>query len=311
MAIDVINNPNKHWLIVIIGKIKDFILIVWSFVIKCFYGIGRFIKRIWKILVSLAALIIIVAAATWGYNYYNHTYIPKKLLNDAIADIESKLNSKNDSIKLKYAFNILHTDYAWGYDNVNDEEIRDRLTSKIKEAFKLIEDKAYAGNARCQFALGQLYYHENDYVDNDNTKAVYWWNEAAQQGYTKAYNNVGIAYKEGIGVKVDLRLAVEWLKKGAEAGEDFAQRNYGDLYMEGVKVKVGTHKETYTTRDFQGNHYIRTYFSGYSMFYIYPKTVDDYEILIVKDIEQAKYWWKKSAVQGNKEAKERLQKIYN
>ena len=81
--------------------------------------------------------------------------------------------------------------------------------------------------------------------------------------------------------------------------------------MDGVKVKVGSHQETYTTRDYQGSHYIREYFSGYSMFYVYPKTVDDYETLIVKDIEQAKYWWKKSAAQGNEAAKERLQQIYN
>ena len=34
MAIDInINNQNKHWLLVILGKIKDFILAVWSFVV--------------------------------------------------------------------------------------------------------------------------------------------------------------------------------------------------------------------------------------------------------------------------------------
>ena len=28
-------------------------------------------------------------------------------------------------------------------------------------------------------------------------------------------------------------------------------------------------------------------------------------------VDQAKYWWKKAAAQGNEKAKERLQKIYN
>lgn len=298
MAIDInINNQNKHWLLVILGKIKDFILAVWSFIVKSLKGVGRFIKRIWKILVGLAALIIIIAAGAWGYDYYNNTYIPEKLLSEAVADIKSKFNSKNDSIKLEYAFNILHTDYAWGYDNVNDEEIRDRLSSNVKAAFKLVEDKAYAGNLRCQFVLGQFYYQENDYI-----KAVYWWNEAAQQGYTRAYNNVGIAYKNGIGVNVDLRLAIEWLKKGAEAGENFAQRNYGDLYMEGVQIQVGSHKKLRPGYDP----------SIYNKYDLYAwEDVPDYETLIVKDIEQAKYWWKKSAAQGNETAKERLQQIYN
>ena len=44
--------------------------------------------------------------------------------------------------------------------------------------------------------------------------------------------------------------------------------------------------------------------------YVYQVTVPDYKTLIPKDIEQAKYWWKKSAAQGNEQAKERLQKIY-
>lgn len=300
MAIDInINNQNKHWLLVILGKIKDFILAIWSFVVKCLKGVGRFIKRIWKILIGIAALIIIIAAGAWGYDYYNNTYIPEKLLSEAVDDIESKFYSKNDSIKLEYAFYILRTDYDWRYDNVNDEDIRDRLTSKIKEAFKLVEDKAYAGNARCQFALGQIYFHDNDYIDNDNSKAVYWWNEAAQQGYTLAYNNVGIAYKEGIGVNKDLRLAIEWLKKGAEAGEDFAQCNYGDLFKDGVKVHSGSHIEKVP-------QYSLDYCYGYERV-----TVQDSTILLQKDIEQAKYWWKKAAAQGNEKAKNALQQIYN
>ena len=44
--------------------------------------------------------------------------------------------------------------------------------------------------------------------------------------------------------------------------------------------------------------------------YVYLEEVDDYETLVPKDIEQAKYWWKKAAAQGNEVAKERLQKIY-
>jgi TPR repeat protein len=73
-----------------------------------------------------------------------------------------------------------------------------------------------------------------------------------------------------------MRKAVMWLKKAAELGSDYGQRNYGDLFMEGVKITVGTHTE----------------------------------VLVPKDIEQAKYWWKKAAAQGNEVAKDRLQKLY-
>ncbi len=150
-----------------------------------------------------------------GYVYYSKEYIPKKRLDEAIADIEGKFKSKNELIKINTAANILKTDYDWGYNGVSNSVISYRISHHIKSAFKLIEGKAYEGKAYYQFGLGQLYYHDNDNVENDNTKAVYWWNEAAKQGYTQAYNNVGIAFKEGIGVNKDLRIAVKWLKKGA------------------------------------------------------------------------------------------------
>ena len=121
-----------------------------------------------------------------------------------------------------------------------------------------------------------------------------------------------MSYKEGYGVEVDLRKAVHFLKLGAEAGEDFAQRNYGDLFLEGVKVKIGSHKEEYTTMEFQySENYKRSYYTNDGRkVYVKEREVDDFEILNKKDIEQAKYWWKKSAAQGNEVAKERLQKIY-
>ena len=39
--------------------------------------------------------------------------------------------------------------------------------------------------------------------------------------------------------------------------------------------------------------------------------VPDYEVLLEKDIEQAKYWWGKAAEQGHSGAIDALQKIYN
>lgn len=127
-------------------------------------------------------------------------------------------------------------------------------------------------------------------MEEDFAKAAYWWNEAANQGYVRAYNNLGMLYKLGIGVNVDLRLAVEYLRKGAEAGEHWAQRNYGDLFMEGVLIKIGSHKERYTSPTYEGSDYIKYYNNGDRYVYLYEKDVDDYETLVPKDIETAKSW---------------------
>lgn len=313
MAIDInINNQNKHWILVVLSKIKEVSLLLLGFIVTCIKFLGRFIKRIWKILVGLAALIMIVIGCIWGYDYYNNVYLPEKLLNEAVADIESKFNSKDDSIKCEYAYNILLTDYDWKYENVSNDELYLGIAYLSDDAFKYIESKAYEGNAKCQYRLGQLYSHKNNTIENNLEKAVYWWNEAAQQDYIQAFNNLGVAYKDGIGVNQDLRKAVEYLKRGAEAGEDWAQRNYGDLFVQGVSVKVGSHKETKKTTGYCNGEKISEYYDYKTMDFIrvYRVEVDDYEEIIPKDITQAQKWWKKAAAQGNEVAKERLQKIY-
>jgi TPR repeat protein len=159
-----------------------------------------------------------------------------------------------------------------------------------------------------------VYYHGKFGQERDEDKAAYWWNEAAQNGYVRAYNNIGIAYKKGIGVKIDLKKAVEWLKKGAETGYDYAQKNYGDMFRDGVKIKIGTHKETRSTTNYiYGDKVIRVVWDGRisSHRYYYWEEVDDSLTLVPKDIEKAKYWWKKAAEQGHSGAKENLEKIYN
>lgn len=274
MAIDVnINNQNKHWILIVLEKIKVAVLAIWRFVALIFgtvwslivrfcKGVVWLFKKIWKVLVALIVLAGLVLVSIWGYNAYN--------LKKAVAEIESRFYSDNDSIKIECAYDILQK-----FDS--DYKMRKYLHKYCTEAFEVIESKAYEGNPKCQFWLGRVYYYAFGICTKDDERAVYWMNEAAQQGYVRAYYNMGVAYRYGIGVKVDMRKAIEFLKKGAEAGEAWAQVNYGDLLVEGVTVEKG---------------------------YLW------YETILPKDIEQAKYWWKKAAAQGNEEAKDRLQKIY-
>ena len=282
-------------------------------------SVRKFKKIFFKVLKAIVILVLIgctIWGAVAGYTYYTEEYIPEKRLNEAVADIVQKYHNSNDSVKYLLAKDIITIGKDWEYDKVDNDEISEKLSYLRKEAFAFIEKKAYSGDPRYQYELGQIYRWAGtkySYVEEDLTKAAYWWNEAANQGYVRAYNNLGIAYKLGQGVNVDLRLAVEYLRKGAEAGEDWAQRNYGDLFLEGIKVKCGSHKEEYTTMEYQyANNYKRSYYtSDYRTVYVKERIVDDYEELIPKDIEQAKSWWKKSAAQGNEVAKERLQKVYN
>lgn len=269
------------------------------------------LKLAGKVLLALSIVALLVAAGTWGYSYYYDEYLPEKRLDEACKDILYKLHSNQDSIRLQYSKKILWNDEKWGYDNVDDRDLRIRLMSYRDEAFRYIENEAYNNNASAQYTLGQLYFFADNYVRQDTTKAVYWWNEALKQEYIPAYNNLGLAYEEGLGVEKNMRKAVDILKMGAEKGEPYAQANYGRMYRDGVTIKVGSHKETRTTHNYMSDR-IREYWDNTreQTMYVYMVDVDDYEVLIPQDIEQAKYWWQKAAAQGNEYAKELLQKVY-
>lgn len=141
------------------------------------------------------------------------------------------------------------------------------------EALKHIEDGANAGDPACQYALGNLYADQDDFVADDCVKAAYLWNEAAQKGFTKAFGKIGVAYLEGNGVEKDIKLAVEWIAKGAKAGDNVAQYYYGIMCRDGV--------------------------------------TDGSDVLVEVDPKQAEQWWQRSGGQGNTASKAILQQLYN
>lgn len=242
----------------------------------------------------IVGIFVFVALAIGGIilgNYLHDIYIPEKRLERTMYRIIQKFNSEDT--RVEYAHYILQKKHDWGCKNfyykyngwyTTNEYISSKLQRLYGEdALKVIENKAYQGDAKCQFDLGTIYYldyysddypifnsdpykkypyekYQKDYNRNQD-KAAYWWLESAKSGYIRAFYYIGMCYKHGFGVNRDMNKATEWLQLGAEAGEPWAQKNYGDLFIN-------------------------------------------------SDIEQAKYWWKKSAAQGNEDAKERLQKIY-
>ena len=292
-------------------------------------------KRVGKVALGLTVVAVVFTAGAWGYSYYYDDYLPEKRLDEVCTDVLNKMHSSDKNVRIEYCRKILlnssafnYDEETWGYDHVSDTRITERLSQYRNEAFRTIESEAYNGNPDCQYLLGRIYighivdqrlsvggrtYPQREYsIEPDTVKAIYWWNEAAKQDYIPAFYKIGYAYENGIGVQQNIRKAVEYYKIGAEKGDASAQANYGCLFRDGVKVKVGSHKEEYTTMDFQyANEYKRSYYtSDDRKVYVKERDVDDYEVLIPQDIEKAKYWWQKAAEQGNRHAKELLQQVY-
>ena len=55
-------------------------------------------------------------------------------------------------------------------------------------------------------------------VLQDYAEAVKWYRLAAEQGYAKAQNNLGVRYENGEGVLQDYAEAMKWYRLAAEQG---------------------------------------------------------------------------------------------
>ena len=61
-------------------------------------------------------------------------------------------------------------------------------------------------------------YDEGQGVTQDDKAAFEWFKKAAEQGYAKAQNSLGVMYSEGQGVTQDDKVAFMWYQKGQNKG---------------------------------------------------------------------------------------------
>lgn len=72
-----------------------------------------------------------------------------------------------------------------------------------------------------------------EYLDKgDYTKAMVYAKKSASNGYYGGYTLVGLMYKHGQGVKVDIEESYRWIKKGAELGDAIAMMEEGLYYFD-------------------------------------------------------------------------------
>ena len=78
-----------------------------------------------------------------------------------------------------------------------------------KKAFALFMQRALNGEAKAMNAVG-LQYAKGLGVDSNFTSATYWLKQAATNGYTKAFVNIGMLYKHRLADSTDLDTAYRY-----------------------------------------------------------------------------------------------------
>ncbi|HJL51231.1 MAG TPA: tetratricopeptide repeat protein, partial [Arenicellales bacterium] len=105
-------------------------------------------------------------------------------------------------------------------------------------ALTLCGELAEAGSVSDQLRVAQMYYFGQG-TRKDLTKAVEWFQLAADNGSPDAQERLGILYENGEGVNQDFERAVYWYERAVEGGSVVveARNNLAVMYEQGRGVE--------------------------------------------------------------------------
>ena len=83
-------------------------------------------------------------------------------------------------------------------------------------------EAAKQGHAGAQYNLARLY-DDGRGVDQNDEKAMRWYEKAAVQGHVDAQFNLATMYKDGQGMDQSDSMAMRWFAKAAAQGDEEAQ----------------------------------------------------------------------------------------
>lgn len=86
-----------------------------------------------------------------------------------------------------------------------------------------IKDRASLGDADAQFKLAIDSKYGLGCVEQSDTHALWWFEQAAELGHPEAQINMGLIYANGEGVDRDLDKALYWYSKAAAQGNGLAR----------------------------------------------------------------------------------------
>lgn len=115
------------------------------------------------------------------------------------------------------------------------EDVQQAFKDKdYKQAFKLIQPYAEAGDVVAQYNLAMMF-AEGDGTNVNDKKAVYWYIKAAKNGHMRAQNNLGLRYHDGKGVDVDEHMSLYWFVEASKQGHLPSVFNIASIHSELVK----------------------------------------------------------------------------
>ena len=157
------------------------------------------------------------------------------------------------------------------------------------QEFAELQKKATTGDAQAQLNLGMMY-RDGVGVPKDTAKAAEWYQKAAAQGEAKAQFHLGVRYGLGDGLQKDAAKAAEWYQKAAAQGEARAQYNLGSMHDRGEGVPQDAAKALVWYQKAAAQGQVNAQFN-LGLMYNRGEGVP-------KDAAKAAQWFQKAAEQG-------------
>ncbi|GES87929.1 kinase-like domain-containing protein [Rhizophagus clarus] len=231
--------------------------------------------------------------------------IPKNIVNDSLQEEMSQV------IQYFNKLNIKEMEPSVSLDN--DFDIRLFSFLKIQfgiginidkqKAFELYQKAANSGNVFGISSLGYCYSNEIGTSFNDQ-KVFELYQKAVNLGNTRGICNLGYCYENGIGTCVNKQKAFKLYQKAANLGSISVRgiNNLGGCYYDGIGTNIDRQK---AFELYRGAAILGDSLAQYNLASMY----EDGEVK--KDINQAIYWYNKSAEQGDKHAQMKLNELTN
>lgn len=172
---------------------------------------------------------------------------------------------------------------------------------RLNDIAKRIETQALQGVPEAQHDMGALYVAGHGQVKRDLNRAVWWFNEAANNGVPNAIYNLGVLYHQGMGVDKSLEKAISLYRRAASLGHAEAQYNLGIANIEGIGVPYNPGR---AARFFESAALKGVVESAYNLGLIYENG-----LLGETRPDEALLWYKRAADAGSPEAQAALQQL--
>lgn len=196
---------------------------------------------------------------------------------------------------IREALKLSDTAFTFEDDAMRDEQ----------EAEEPVADSNGSNAARAVYQQAQFYRRAknalNDAESSSGEKAMALmtlrrlWDE----GYSIAAHQLGKAYRDGLGVPINLDAAAEWFRKSADAGNNCSAYALGKLLLEQKQFPQALHWLQQAAEQ-------KNQFAQYRLGKLLLTGADD----VPKDVEAALRHLKDSAAQGNQYAQYTLGKLY-